>query len=252
MQARDWSAHPQRVSAAPLRTGSTATELVSTRKFQGEYLMKQFVLWMAIVGLATTGCAQNRVLGPHARRGGTDFQIAQSRLTPGGNVRNVRPDFRTARNETDASRRENFSEDDVELAMYGGRCRGCNTCDNSCGSGCEDPCGGDCAIGGGPDEYCGSDDCCGGGCDSGYADGCSGDASCRSGSGCSSCGGRGCGLCQRLVGRVASGFCPHAGGYPEAYNYNPSPPTGQVAYPYYTVRGPRDFLRNNPPSIGPY
>lgn len=29
------------------------------------------------------------------------------------------------------------------------------------------------------------------------------------------------------------------------------PPTGQYAYPYYTTRGPRDFLVDNPPSIGP-
>ena len=28
------------------------------------------------------------------------------------------------------------------------------------------------------------------------------------------------------------------------------PPSASVAYPYYTVRGPRDFLMNNPPSIG--
>lgn len=28
------------------------------------------------------------------------------------------------------------------------------------------------------------------------------------------------------------------------------PPTAGVAYPYYTVRGPRDFLQANPPSIG--
>ena len=28
------------------------------------------------------------------------------------------------------------------------------------------------------------------------------------------------------------------------------PPSAAVAYPYYTVRGPRDFLMNNPPSIG--
>jgi hypothetical protein len=28
------------------------------------------------------------------------------------------------------------------------------------------------------------------------------------------------------------------------------PPTAGVAYPYYTVRGPRDFLQDNPPSIG--
>jgi hypothetical protein len=26
---------------------------------------------------------------------------------------------------------------------------------------------------------------------------------------------------------------------------------GTVTYPYYTVRGPRDFLAKNPPSIGP-
>jgi hypothetical protein len=31
----------------------------------------------------------------------------------------------------------------------------------------------------------------------------------------------------------------------------PGPATGAVAYPYYTVRGPRDFLAKNPPSIGP-
>ncbi|MEI6163983.1 MAG: hypothetical protein WCR23_06290 [Planctomycetota bacterium] len=29
------------------------------------------------------------------------------------------------------------------------------------------------------------------------------------------------------------------------------PPTGAVAYPYYSTRGPRDFLAKNPPSIGP-
>ncbi len=28
-------------------------------------------------------------------------------------------------------------------------------------------------------------------------------------------------------------------------------PSAQVAYPYYTHRGPRDFLMANPPSIGP-
>jgi hypothetical protein len=29
------------------------------------------------------------------------------------------------------------------------------------------------------------------------------------------------------------------------------PQQGQVTFPYYTVRGPRDFLNPNPPSIGP-
>ena len=29
------------------------------------------------------------------------------------------------------------------------------------------------------------------------------------------------------------------------------PPTGAVSYPYYTTRGPRDFLAKNPGTIGP-
>jgi hypothetical protein len=36
------------------------------------------------------------------------------------------------------------------------------------------------------------------------------------------------------------------------YNFQPGPPVANTAYPYYTLRGPRDFLLNNPPSIGPY
>ncbi len=31
----------------------------------------------------------------------------------------------------------------------------------------------------------------------------------------------------------------------------PGPEHGMVTYPYYTTRGPRDFLMANPPSIGP-
>jgi len=89
---------------------------------------------------------------------------------------------------------------------------------------------------------------CGDSCGDSGAEECS---SCDTG-GCDTCGGAGCGLCRRVVGGIASGFCPHSGGYPESYNYNPGPPIGQTAYPYYTVRGPRDFLQANPPSIGPY
>ena len=33
--------------------------------------------------------------------------------------------------------------------------------------------------------------------------------------------------------------------------YQAGPPTAAVTYPYYTVRGPRDFLMNDPPSLGP-
>jgi hypothetical protein len=36
------------------------------------------------------------------------------------------------------------------------------------------------------------------------------------------------------------------------YNFNPGPPVGQTAYPYYTVRGPRDFLQSNPQPLGPF
>jgi len=32
--------------------------------------------------------------------------------------------------------------------------------------------------------------------------------------------------------------------------FQPGPPTAQVAYPYYTTRGPRDFLARNPRSVG--
>ncbi len=58
--------------------------------------------------------------------------------------------------------------------------------------------------------------------------------------GCASCGtGQ-----QQLLGRrgCADGACD--------VGQQPGPPTGQVAYPYYTVRGPRDFLARNPRSVG--
>jgi len=32
---------------------------------------------------------------------------------------------------------------------------------------------------------------------------------------------------------------------------DPGPPTGAVTYPYYTLRGPRDFLARGPRPIGP-
>lgn len=41
-----------------------------------------------------------------------------------------------------------------------------------------------------------------------------------------------------------------AGAQLTGQSFTPGPPTGQVAYPYYSVRGPRDFLMANPPSIG--
>lgn len=36
----------------------------------------------------------------------------------------------------------------------------------------------------------------------------------------------------------------------QSQQFTPGPPSAQVGYPYYTVRGPRDFLLDNPPTIG--
>ena len=52
------------------------------------------------------------------------------------------------------------------------------------------------------------------------------------GGACRECGGRGCKHCCREQ--------PAAG-----------PATGAITYPYYTTRGPRDFLAKHPESIGP-
>lgn len=120
----------------------------------------------------------------------------------------------------------------VELAAFADSCCeecpgcGCAVEGGCCTNGCTDPCG----SGG----LCRRviDGVAGGGC----------------GPGACGPGGWGgpCGMCG------AHGLCPHKGGYPEYPAFNPGPPVGQVAYPYYTVRGPRDFLRDKPPTIGPY
>jgi hypothetical protein len=65
--------------------------------------------------------------------------------------------------------------------------------------------------------------------------------------GCSSCaGGRG----YAGGGRAMPPGCDVASAESNAM-YAGGAPTGQTAYPYYTTRGPRDFLASNPPSIGP-
>jgi hypothetical protein len=52
-------------------------------------------------------------------------------------------------------------------------------------------------------------------------------------------------------GRVAAGIHESQGWRHQAPELGPpGPPTGAYAYPYYTLRGPRDFLADNPPSIG--
>ncbi len=105
-------------------------------------------------------------------------------------------------------------------------------------AGCGDVCGGEAAS-------CGLFD--------GRARGCGGNGACSG-----ACGG---GCLQQGLGRLLDGSCGPCGGgespcglgraSDQNYNFNPGPPVGQVAYPYYTTRGPRDFLQCNPPSIGP-
>jgi hypothetical protein len=93
------------------------------------------------------------------------------------------------------------------------------------------------------------------------------------------CGGGGCSDCGGYSGKSggsAGGYAEERGGpmpaeavaarrrpaqgHPHAYQRRNSggeyefaagPPTGATSYPYYTTRGPRDFLARNPRSIGP-
>jgi len=156
-----------------------------------------------------------------------------------------------------------------------------------CCEGCADPCGrggnmegscpgGNCGV---FDRYRGQQ------CGPGYPDGqydcspcCSPDWGCNGyrhpngyvdNSGCvcanGQCGGQQ--QCQQQCERCGRSYCCGTGPSPgcsccpfcgcgpsgdQNYNFNPGPPVAQTAYPYYTLRGPRDFLTGNPPSIGPY
>jgi hypothetical protein len=47
------------------------------------------------------------------------------------------------------------------------------------------------------------------------------------------------------------GACAGGCGLRGAPAVDAGPPTAAVTYPYYTTRGPRDFLARNPRSIGP-
>lgn len=82
------------------------------------------------------------------------------------------------------------------------------------------------------------------------------------------CGGAGCNGCGGRKGCVAGPLGWQQGGHnysshlqPGAFGHgagaalNNQPftagaPSAQVGYPYYSVRGPRDFFVDNPPSIG--
>lgn len=121
-------------------------------------------------------------------------------------------------------------------ACQGGQCRGGQCQDGSCGP------GGNCRGG-----LCHGVACREGVCPNGVCQ-----SRCQSGH---------CGKC---------GHCRHLGRYGGLARHHLSeaekaalaesdygatgpagPPTGAVAYPYYTTRGPRDFLARCPPSVGP-
>lgn len=59
----------------------------------------------------------------------------------------------------------------------------------------------------------------------------------------------GCSMNNNGTCAQAPATCQNCG--PAPGYANPGPPVGAVAYPYYTLHGPRDFLARNPRSIGP-
>jgi hypothetical protein len=164
---------------------------------------------------------------------------------------------------------------------------GCDTgCDTGCcEQGCETGCCGECGC----EPGCGCGNNCGGGCCAGGCcehllhdcpicqdcrncrmfrrgtqacgyDQCGESGPCYNDydySACQQCG-HGpswgcCGCCETYSGcccQPSGPGCCASGD--QNYNFAPGPPVAQTAYPYYTVRGPRDFLMANPPSIGPY
>ena len=72
--------------------------------------------------------------------------------------------------------------------------------------------------------------------------------------GCEACGdgrfaaGGGGGNGGHFGGQRGMAGVPHH--FDREYQGPPGPQTAQVAYPYYTTRGPRDYFANNPMSIG--
>jgi hypothetical protein len=63
------------------------------------------------------------------------------------------------------------------------------------------------------------------------------------------------GCCNAPVNGAAQTCDPRTGclglGAGGADSFVPGPPTGAITYPYYTLRGPRDFLASDPRTIGP-
>lgn len=238
--------------------------------------MKRLFVAVAIVSLAATGCVSSTQL---ARNNAAAAQVARAKPA-------AQPEIvQTAYLEGGLLAGFNHKVKNCCDPSCGNCCEtecGCaecpcdECCDATCGCptqccdpccGCEDPCCGSCCDNRSFLQKC-VDRIAGGGCSNGKngCGGCNGMNGCNCGlghcqggrgSGGSVCGGGtgghcGCGPCCATCAAHECCLCPHAGGYPAMTRFNPGPPVGQVAYPYYTTRGPRDFLQDNPPTIGPY
>jgi hypothetical protein len=233
--------------------------------------MKRFLCVVAILCLATTGCTTNRMMSPHNGQTG----LLTPRAPRPMNQRHMQSEVVQASFGGNVGCDPGCGCDVCCEPTCGDPGCGCEVCcEPTCGDpgcGCDPGCGYD--PGCGVDDPCCTDTCTGTGCSSGRGlfaklfgnkgrNGSGSGNGYRNGRGglanggiCRACGDPNCPGCLgggAFCNNIATGFCPHAGGYPEYPNFNQGPPTGQVAYPYYTTRGPRDFLRNNPPSIGPY
>ena len=206
--------------------------------------MNQLFVAVAIVSLAATGCVSTNQFARNNKNCGPACHVARTQSAP-------RPEII----------RTSHTEGGLFGGMLGKHKK--KSCDPGCG--CDECCECTCGC---PEDCCCDDECCESTC------GCP-EECCDPGCACEEDPGCGCedpccgdccsddrSFCQKLIDRIASGgcgggsngcgMCPHSGGYPATVNFNPGPPVGQTAYPYYTTRGPRDFLQNNPPSIGPY
>ena len=227
--------------------------------------MKQFTLVAAVVAMAATGCVNsNQFLKKNSMAAN---QMAPAQSAPTGGVQQVSYD----------APKKGGSKILLTGGLFGKKKSNC--CESSCGCDdicCESTCGcaDQCC-----ESTCGCPEGCGAGCCQGYngpfhrgsycngcgpcgngacGNGCYGDCyGCRPGQGMvnciasGGCGGAGycghCGCCD-----PTGPLCPHSFGYPAATNFTPGPQGGQTAYPYYTTRGPRDFLMCNPQPLGPY
>jgi hypothetical protein len=128
----------------------------------------------------------------------------------------------------------------------------CWGCRGPCAYGNEGPCGA-CGYGG---SGCGCSDCgnAGGGVAGGGQYG-----GAPGGGGGQYAGVAGGGPSNMMVNGRPANYRP-AQGHPyvkqrrdsdDEYEFAAGPPSGSTTYPYYTNRGPRDFLARNPRSIGP-